>query len=103
LLYLEATRTGDKEVADNQWSALLSDLNKSGRDGRLFADVLEGRKPMAALAQHVLILPTTKRVLLVVLAQRQPGQSEELLNLARRLDFHRDVISLCLAKYLQKR
>jgi tetratricopeptide (TPR) repeat protein len=102
LLYLEATRTGDKELADNQWNALLAELKKSGRDGRLFADVLEGRKPPST-AQRLLILPTTKRVLLVVLAQRHPGQNEDLLNLARRLDFHRDAISLCLAKYLEKR
>jgi tetratricopeptide (TPR) repeat protein len=103
LLYLEASRSGAKELADAHWGALLAELKKGGRDHRVFADVLEGRKlPDKRLPQRLPIEPTAKRVLLAVMAQRYPDQNEEMLNMARQLDFHHDAISLCLHKFLQK-
>ena len=102
LVYLEAVQAGAKEIADAQWKALLAELKKTGRDYRLFADYLEGRQPPATrLAQRLPIEPNAKRVLLAVAAQRLPEQKQELLALAKRLDFYRDAVSLCLAKFLK--
>lgn len=103
LLYLAATRAGDKTMADGQWQALLAELRKASPEERLFGEILEGSKPSAGgLPQRLAVDPSLKRVLLAVLAQRQPGQAKELLALARRLDFQRDAYSLCLAPYLGK-
>jgi hypothetical protein len=43
-----------------------------------------------------------KRVLVAVAARRFPDKAKELLALARVLDFHRDVTSLCLRKVLDQ-
>jgi tetratricopeptide (TPR) repeat protein len=103
LLYLAATRSGAKKLADDQWQALLAALANAGRDERQFGEILQGRKPATGgLPQRLAVDPSVKRVLLVVLAQRQPDQAKELLALARRLNFQRDVASLCLAEYLRQ-
>ena len=103
LLYLEATRSGAKELAETHWKALLAELDKGGRDMRLFGQMLNSGKPQGPpSAQRIAIDPRDKRVLLVVLAQCAPDQAKELLALARRLDFHHDAISLCLAKFLKQ-
>lgn len=101
LLYLEATRTKAKDLAQSQWQALVDDLKKRGREEQLLGDILAGKKPFdARLVQRLPIEPTSKRVLLAVAAQRYPDHAKELLALARRLNFQRDAISLCLEKVL---
>jgi tetratricopeptide (TPR) repeat protein len=101
LLYLEATRTGAKDIAEAHWQALLSELDKSTRHERRLGEMLSGKKPLdAKLVQRLPIEPGNKRVLLAVLAQRHPEHAKEFLALARRLNFQRDAISLCLRKHL---
>src|SRR5262249_18231921 len=101
LLYLEATRAKAKDLAQSQWQALLDDLKKRGREEQLLGDILAGKKPFdARLMQRLHIEPASKRVLLAVVAQRYPDHAKELLALARRLNFQRDAISLCLEKVL---
>lgn len=100
LLYLEATRAGAKELAEKEWKALLADLGKRGRDAQQFAEILSG-KAAVKLAFRLSIEPTSKRVLLAVLAQRQPDQAAALLDLARKLNFQHDAIALCLRKHLE--
>ncbi|WP_020473024.1 tetratricopeptide repeat protein [Zavarzinella formosa] len=103
LLWLEASLAGKKEIAEAHFNKLLDELKKAGRDERLFGEVLAGRQPAEAEhAERIHIEPSAKRVLLAVLAKRQPARSAELLALAKKLDFQHDAISLCLAKYLQK-
>jgi tetratricopeptide (TPR) repeat protein len=103
LLYLEATRSGAKEIAEIHWNALLADLNKNGREEKRFADILAAREPKAGRSpQRLSIEPRIKRVLLAVFAQRFPDQAMEALPLAKQLDYQQDAISLCLAKFLQQ-
>ena len=53
--------------------------------------MLAGAVPMKpAELQEMLIDPDEKRVLLLVVAQRFPDSSKEILPLARKLDFHHD-------------
>ena len=100
LVYLAAVRAGDQELAQTQWNALLSDLKKGNRDQKQFAKLLAGTKPLTdRAAQRAPIDPSSKRVLLTVLAQRFPDHAKELLPLAKRLNFQRDAISLCLNKF----
>ncbi len=102
LVYLAASRAGKKELAEKQWTSLLERLGKGARDERIFADLLSGKTPNTKrLAERLPISTATKRVLLTVLAQRQPSQAKELLDLAARLNYHRDAISLCLTPYLK--
>jgi hypothetical protein len=103
LLYLQAMRSGAKDQAEASWSALLADLQKGGREQRLFGELLAGRKPLEGhAAQRVPLEPDSKRVLLAVLAQRYPDRAKDFLSLARRLDFQHDAISLCLRSFLQQ-
>jgi tetratricopeptide (TPR) repeat protein len=97
LVYLGATRSGAKGLAQEQWQALLADLAQGGREERQLGDLLAGRKPLTPrAAQRLLIVPRQSRVFLLVIAQRLGEQSKEVVDLARRLDYHRDPISLCL-------
>jgi hypothetical protein len=103
LLYLAAVDAKRKELADKQWTTLLAQLSKAGREERRFGNVLAGREPL--VPQHLerfIIDPKIKRVLLFVLAQRYPQQSTEILPLARELDYERDAVSLCLHKGAEK-
>jgi gluconolactonase len=103
LLYLEAVRNGDKELAETHWKALLADLMKGGREEKWFGGILAGRKPLeVSVPERLSIHPNNKRVLLTVLAQRNPEQAKELLSLARKLDYQRDAISLCLGRFLEE-
>jgi hypothetical protein len=78
---------------------LLADLKKGGREEKRFAEILaSGKPPTVPLPQRLAIEPTKKRVLLAVLAQRQPDQAAEMLALAKKLDFQHDALSLCLGK-----
>jgi tetratricopeptide (TPR) repeat protein len=103
LLYLEATRSGDKELAKVHWQGLLDELHKGGHDQKRFGDMLAADKaPDARLVQRIPVDPPIKRVLLAVLAQRFPDQANEALTLARRLNYQHDAVSLCLARFLIK-
>jgi tetratricopeptide (TPR) repeat protein len=103
LLYLKGSRYGQKELADKHWTSLLADLSKEGREERLFADLLAGRKPCeVGLPQRIPIEPVKKRVLLAVLAQRHPENAKELRALAKELDYQHDAVSMCLSRYLEK-
>ena len=99
LLWLEADRAGRKEAAATHFAALLDELKKANREERVFGEMLAGRQPATA-AERIPLDPSAKRVLLAVLARKQPARAAELLTLAKKLDFHRDAISLCLATYL---
>lgn len=102
LVYLAATRSGAKELAETHWQALLAKLAKGAREERLLGELLAGRKKLAQHpAERLLFEPRTKRVFLAVLAERYPKQAKETLALARTLDYHRDAVSLCLRKALE--
>jgi hypothetical protein len=96
LLYLEATRGGDKQLADVHRKALLARLQQGGRPERLVAEMLTDPRALAE-AQRVPIEPKNKRVLLAALAQCYADRADEFLALAKRLDFQHDAISLVCA------
>ena len=99
LLYLAATKAGDKKVAGEQWSLLLAKLGKEHGALRQLGEVLAGKQPPKTdRLRRMAILPEQKRVLLVVVARRFPEMAKELLPLARQLDFEPDAVSLCLRK-----
>jgi hypothetical protein len=80
----------------------LANLNKGGREERRFAEGLAmPNLPAAFPWQRLAIHPRAKRVLLAVLTQRNPRQAKAMLDLARKLDYHHDAISLCLRKVLK--
>jgi tetratricopeptide (TPR) repeat protein len=102
ILYLAAKRAGNKELADSQWRALLASLSKGDNSERLFGEMLAGKKKFpAGLEQRLPIDPGTKRVLLAVLAEHDPDQRVQALQLAKRLNFQRDAVAMCLGKFLQ--
>jgi tetratricopeptide (TPR) repeat protein len=97
LLYLYASKKNDKDLAAAQWKLLLEALEHGGRDRRFIAKVLTGAQPVDfAELRELPIDPGQKRVLLAVVAQRFPSANKEIAALARRLDFDRDEVSLCL-------
>lgn len=101
LLYLAAVRRGDKELAATYRKDLVAKLAEGTREERLLGDVLAGRKTLAQHPPERMVLdPRDKRVFLAVLAQEHPDRAKELVELAKRLDFYRDAISLCLRKVL---
>jgi hypothetical protein len=107
LMYLAATSTKAKyltDTADTNWAKILTELSKGDREDKLLADVLAGRKPYTELSpQRLMIDPWKKRVWLVLLANRFPDHAEELLTLAKKLNYHHDAISLCLNEFLEKK
>ena len=103
LVYLEATRSGAKELAESHWNTLLDDLRKADPEQKLFADLLDGKQPSReGLLRRIPVDPNDKRALLLVYAQRFPQQGTEAIALARQLNFQHDAIALCLGKYLQE-
>ncbi|MGL5094699.1 MAG: tetratricopeptide repeat protein [Planctomycetia bacterium] len=104
LLYLQAAAAGDKDSADVYWIALLADLAMGGGEERLFGDVLAGRKPMAEYPLTKLIVGAdSKRVLLLVAAERFPAQADEFRSLAKKLNYQYDSTSLCVNRFLKPR
>ena len=103
LIYLASVRSGDKDLAESQWKALLAQLGKGDPDERVFGDILAGKRaPGARLPQRLPINPDNKRALLAVLAQRHPDLAGEILPLAKKLNYHHDAIALCLREYVQQ-
>jgi tetratricopeptide (TPR) repeat protein len=101
LVCLAAEVAGDRGLADEQLRTLTDFLSHGDCDQRLFADVLAGRTPVdPEKVRWSPNPPETKRVLLALLARRSPEHREALSKLARDLDFHRDVTSLCLRALL---
>jgi tetratricopeptide (TPR) repeat protein len=103
LLYLAARKAGNAKLADEQWQLLLACLEKTGRYTRQLGAMLAGRQPLNPdLVLRLPMEPRQKRILLAVVAQRHPDQGNEMLQLARSLNFHLDGVSLCLRKILDE-
>jgi hypothetical protein len=75
---------------------------KGGRDERRLGEVLAGKQPVNVdVLRRLPIQPEHKRIFLAVVAKAHPEHAKELLDLARKLDFQRDVTSMCLRKVLE--
>jgi hypothetical protein len=97
LLYLAGLKAKDAAFADTQWKQFTETLARGDRDGRYFAAVAEGKQPFdMQRARIATINPSLKRVVLFALARKFPDHAKELELLARKLDFERDDVSLCL-------
>jgi tetratricopeptide (TPR) repeat protein len=102
LLYLAALKAGDRKLAEEQRPLFLAELGKGGREERRLAGMLAGKQPLNAdILRRLPMQPEHKRVLLAVVAKARPEEAKDLLDLARKLDFQRDVTSLCLRKVLE--
>ena len=97
LLYLAGLKAKDAEFADSQWKRFAESLGRGDRDARYFAAVVSGKQPLdLSRAKTANLQPTLKRVVLAALARKFPEQAKELDPLAKKLDFERDDVSLCL-------
>ncbi len=102
LLYLAARQAGDQKLADQEWPKFLDALDKHDRYAREMGAMLAGRQPVNKdRLRRLPIDSLDKRVLLVVFVKRFPDQTQDLLPLARKLDFFADGTSLCLAKVME--
>jgi tetratricopeptide (TPR) repeat protein len=102
LLYLAALKAGDPKLAEQQLPLLLADLGKGGRDERRLAEMLAGKQPVNGdILRRLPMQPEHKRILLAVVARAHPEHAQDLLDLARKMDFQRDATSLCLRKVLE--
>jgi Flp pilus assembly protein TadD len=101
LLYLAANKAGDKKLAEEQWQALLANLEKGSRPLRGLRGMLGAAKPLdTQQLQRMAIDPEQKRVLLAVVARRYPETAKDLLPLAKKLNFFQDETALCLRRVL---
>jgi hypothetical protein len=102
LLYLAFQHAKDAQRAQDQWAFFVQSLPQEGREGRALADMLQGKRKldMEGLTQLV-IDPAQKRVFLSAIAKHNPELGKDLLDLARKLDFHYDVTSLCLQEWMK--
>lgn len=97
LLYLYASKKNDSEMAKVQWSRMIAILERGNRDQRELAKFMAGGTPPdLAWLTDLPLDPEHKRVFLLAVAQRFPTADKNTAALARRLDFQRDEISLCL-------
>lgn len=104
LVYLYAKRDDLKDIAEQQWGVTLKAMSNSGRHARQLAVILEGKKPFEV--KQVLASPVEakkKRLILLLFADRFPEAKSQLTELARRLDFEPDIISLCLRQLIDKK
>jgi hypothetical protein len=102
LIYMFAQKEGNKKLSEESWQTMVSELSKGERDERRAADMAQGKQPFdATLVCRFAIQPEEKRVLLAAFAQKFPDQKKPLLELARKLDFQHDAVSLCLKKVLK--
>jgi tetratricopeptide (TPR) repeat protein len=103
LLYLAALKAGDPKLAQEQWQLLLPCLKRVDRYSRQLAAMLARNQPLNLnLIRRLPIRARDKRVLLAVVAQNDPDYAQELLALARSLNFYLDGTSLCLRQLLEK-
>jgi hypothetical protein len=97
LLYLAGRKANDAAFADGQWPKLVAALDRGDREARRLSAIAAGRQPVdVARATAAAVEPGLKRVVLAALARRSPGHAAELDALAKKLDFERDAVSLCL-------
>jgi len=102
LLFLAAQQAGKEKLAREQWQALVVALNKGNATSRRLGKLIAGSTPpKASLLIRLPIEAEYKRVLFAAIAKRFPETANELLPLARKLDFEPDAISLCLDKVLK--
>jgi tetratricopeptide (TPR) repeat protein len=97
LFYIAAMKAQDKKTADEQMEQLTQVLSRGDTDGRHAREILLGKVPFTYDdALQAAIQPEFKRVLMAVYAYKFPKDSKSLLELSRKLDYNRDVISLSL-------
>ena len=101
LVYLAARKAKKAKLADQEWQKFLTALGKGGRVERQFASLLAAGKPVEVeQVRRLIIDPEIKRVVVAAVATRSPDKVKELQDLARKLDYQRDLTSLCLSKVL---
>ncbi len=97
LLYLAGLKAKDAAFADEQRKRLVESLAKGDREGRFFAAIIDGKKPIdLPSVKDAAMDPSVKRIVVVALARMHPDRAKELHALAKKLDFQRDEYSLCL-------
>jgi len=102
LLYLAGMKEKDAAFADEQWKKFAEALNQGDREGRYFDAVANGKQPFdLTQTTRAAMSPATKRVVLAAFARKYPANKQPLERLAKKLDFERDEVSLCL-RYLME-
>ncbi|HEV3238176.1 MAG TPA: hypothetical protein VGZ25_14395, partial [Gemmataceae bacterium] len=102
LVYLFAVKAGDKKLTEKYWQAMVDGLAKGDRDERRASAMAQDKQLFDAdLMCRFAIRPDEKRVILAAFAQKYPDKKKPLLDLARKLDFQHDAVSLCLKKVLK--
>ncbi len=97
LVYLAALKAKKTKLAEQEWQKFLAALGKGDREERRFAAMLAtGKAPDLEQVRQAPIDPEIKRVAVAAAAAHSPDKSKELRDLARKLDFQRDLTSLCL-------
>jgi tetratricopeptide (TPR) repeat protein len=96
LLYLAGVKTKDAAFADAVWKQFGEALARGDKDARGYAAFVNGKALDPVWAKSSTIQPSLKRVVLAALARKFPEHAKELDPLAKKLDFERDDVSLCL-------
>ncbi|HEV3081824.1 MAG TPA: tetratricopeptide repeat protein [Gemmataceae bacterium] len=97
LVYLAALKAKKAKLAEQEWQKFLSALAKGDREERRFAAMLAtGKAPDLEQVRQAPIDPDIKRVAIAAAAAHSPDRTKELRELAQKLDFQRDLTSLCL-------
>jgi len=97
LVYLAALKAKKTKLAEQEWQKFLGALGKGDREERRFAAMLAtGKAPDLEQVRQAPIDPEIKRVAVAAAAAHSPDKAKELRDLARKLDFQRDLTSLCL-------
>ena len=103
IVVLAADKAGDKDLAAAQLKTLIEVLGKGDRDLRRYSAMLAGTTPFDVdVVLSAVIDPEVKRALLPVFARDHKDAAPRLLELARKLNFHRDMIGFCLNIVLEK-
>jgi hypothetical protein len=97
LVYLAALKAKKTKLAEQEWQKFLAALGKGDREERRFAALLgTGKAIDLELVRQAPIDPDIKRVAVAAAAAHSSDKTKELRELARKLDFQRDLTSLCL-------
>jgi tetratricopeptide (TPR) repeat protein len=103
IVVLAADKAGDKDLAAAQFKTLMGVLGKGDRDLRRYGAILAGTTPFDVdVVLSAVIDPEVKRALLPVFARDHKEAAPRLLELAKNLNFHRDMIGFCLNTVLEK-